>query len=60
MYLFALTGTVYIEMADLLRDFDNPSVMDIKMGTRLDELTLECTSNPLSLSLSLSLSQGLI
>ena len=28
-------------MADLLRDFDNPSVMDIKMGTRLEELTLE-------------------
>lgn len=26
--------SVYIEMADLLRDFDNPSVMDIKMGTR--------------------------
>jgi hypothetical protein len=25
---------VYIEMADLLRDFDNPSVMDVKMGTR--------------------------
>ncbi|XP_019851731.1 PREDICTED: inositol-trisphosphate 3-kinase A-like isoform X2 [Amphimedon queenslandica] len=25
---------LYIEMADLLRDFDNPSVMDIKMGTR--------------------------
>ncbi len=25
---------VYIEMVDLLRDFDDPAVMDIKMGTR--------------------------
>ena len=25
---------VYVEMQDLLRDFDNPAVMDIKMGIR--------------------------
>jgi len=26
--------TGYLEMQDLLRDFDNPNVMDIKMGIR--------------------------
>lgn len=27
-------STAYIEMQDLLRDFEKPAVMDIKMGTR--------------------------
>lgn len=27
-------GEVFIEMSDLLRDFDEPAVMDVKMGTR--------------------------
>ena len=25
---------VYVEMTDLLREFDEPAVMDIKMGVR--------------------------
>jgi len=25
---------VYVEMTDLLREFNEPAVMDIKMGTR--------------------------
>ena len=26
--------TVYVEMADLLREFTDPAVMDLKMGVR--------------------------
>lgn len=29
-----LVLTVYVEMTDLLREFDEPAVMDIKMGVR--------------------------
>ena len=33
LYL-SLILIVFVEMADLLRDFDEPAVMDIKIGTR--------------------------
>ena len=32
--MFLNFKTAYIEMQDLLRDFEKPAVMDIKMGTR--------------------------
>ena len=32
--LTQLLALVYVEMTDLLREFDEPAVMDIKMGVR--------------------------
>ena len=32
--LNSAASLVYVEMTDLLREFDEPAVMDIKMGVR--------------------------
>ena len=43
LFFFVLFFAVYIEMVDLLRDFDDPAVMDIKMGSRYGNHFIHCT-----------------